>query len=459
MSTKKLQILGSFGNKVYTQPDEPADAVDGSVWIDLDETAAGDYGDADTLDGKHASDFVLATDMVAVHSDISELQTKVGDTAVSAQISNAIVNKVDKSEIGNAGITNISYTPLFGGQFSVTTVQEDGYIKPHAQASVTGIFSQHNDYRSTVNGVQYKIPCEQYFEYDDDSKLTIYNYIGNLSLYSENISGLMPTIRDVPFLIKMNADQSVDVFTSEPIELSILVERMEYTKEMMPKTLIFGQADSPIKSKVLGPYRYNTSIGVNSVSSEDGGVAIGWYNMVSGKFANAFGYRSKASGAAAHAECYDTTASGETAHAEGYSTLASGQASHAEGCITTAVGHHSHAEGNSTTAAGYASHAGGTKSEADGVASFAHGNYVKAVYPSQFIVGYGNNPQADSIFEVGNGLNEDGTSCAMADIEPATRQNAFRVTKNGVAIAQTGLQIGNTTITEAQLQQLLALIG
>lgn len=90
MSTKKLQILGSFGNKVYTQPDEPADAVDGSVWIDLDETAAGDYGDADTLDGKHASDFVLATDMVAVHSDISELQTKVGDIAVTEQINQAL---------------------------------------------------------------------------------------------------------------------------------------------------------------------------------------------------------------------------------------------------------------------------------------------------------------------------------------------------------------------------------
>ena len=37
MSTKKLQILGSLGNKIYTQPEEPIDAADGSIWLDTDE--------------------------------------------------------------------------------------------------------------------------------------------------------------------------------------------------------------------------------------------------------------------------------------------------------------------------------------------------------------------------------------------------------------------------------------
>ena len=54
MSTKKLQILGSLGNS-----------------------------DADTLDGKHASDFAAAT-------DFEDLKTLVGDEAVSTQITNAI---------------------------------------------------------------------------------------------------------------------------------------------------------------------------------------------------------------------------------------------------------------------------------------------------------------------------------------------------------------------------------
>lgn len=36
MSTKQLQILGSLGNNFYAQNDEPTDAVDGSLWVDLD---------------------------------------------------------------------------------------------------------------------------------------------------------------------------------------------------------------------------------------------------------------------------------------------------------------------------------------------------------------------------------------------------------------------------------------
>jgi hypothetical protein len=37
LSTKTLQIVGGLGNKVYVQNEEPVDAADGSVWLDLDE--------------------------------------------------------------------------------------------------------------------------------------------------------------------------------------------------------------------------------------------------------------------------------------------------------------------------------------------------------------------------------------------------------------------------------------
>ena len=57
-----------------------------------------------------------------------------------------------------------------------------------------------------------------------------------------------------------------------------------------------------------------------------------------------------------------------------------------------------------------------------------------------------NNNQPDSVFEIGN-----GTSNKL-------RSNAFRVTKDGKAIAQTALQIGDTVVTEDQLKKLLALI-
>lgn len=41
MSTKKLQLIGSLGTKIYSQNEEPTDAQDGALWIDLDEEALG----------------------------------------------------------------------------------------------------------------------------------------------------------------------------------------------------------------------------------------------------------------------------------------------------------------------------------------------------------------------------------------------------------------------------------
>ena len=63
---------------------------------------------ADTIDGKHAIDFATATEMNAAQSNISDLQTKVGDTLVADQITNAIANKVDK--VDGKGLSTNDYT-------------------------------------------------------------------------------------------------------------------------------------------------------------------------------------------------------------------------------------------------------------------------------------------------------------------------------------------------------------
>ena len=51
-------------------------------WEELGGTSPADGGNADTLDGKHASEFASAT-------DVADLQTKVGYTSVSEQIAAA----------------------------------------------------------------------------------------------------------------------------------------------------------------------------------------------------------------------------------------------------------------------------------------------------------------------------------------------------------------------------------
>lgn len=146
---------------------------------------------------------------------------------------------------------------------------------------------------------------------------------------------------------------------------------------------------------------------------------------------------------------------GKYSYTEGFNGIASGNYSHAEGCNTSSSGDTSHAEGYGTSSGGMYSHAEGCNTSAYGNMSFAGGNRTKTTAAAQFAVGYGNDPQADSIFEVGNGLDADGNPNNAKYTEPATRQNAFRVTQGGVALAQTGLGIGNTSITEDQLIALI----
>lgn len=188
--------------------------------------------------------------------------------------------------------------------------------------------------------------------------------------------------------------------------------------------------------------------------------AEGYKTAATGNASHSEGEGTQANGAMSHAEGSATKAFGNCSHAEGNTTNATGDASHAEGVNTVAVGNCSHAEGNQTLSNAEMSHAGGDHSEvvANGRAAFAHGCYTRALQPSQFVVGYGNDPCEDSIFEVGNGTLQSNDP-ANNGTEPYTRQNAFRVTQDGVAVVQTALKIGGTPITEAQLQALLNLLS
>lgn len=177
-------------------------------------------------------------------------------------------------------------------------------------------------------------------------------------------------------------------------------------------------------------------------------------------YAHAEGNKSQASGKYSHAEGNTTTASGMYSHTEGNTTTASSDYAHAEGNGSTASGVCSHAEGQGTTALGKYSHAEGNFTKASGDFSHTSGSCTQATHSCQYAVGCGNDPQADSLFEVGNGLNAEGNliddTTTVFDLK--TRRNAFRVTNTGYAIAQTALQIGETAITEGQLKQLIQLI-
>lgn len=241
----------------------------------------------------------------------------------------------------------------------------------------------------------------------------------------------------------------------------------------------YGTTASKVSSHAEGTY--TTASGDNSHAEGRKSTASGAQSHAEGSStvaskmcAHAEGNSTKASHQNAHAEGNDTTASGPSSHSEGTSTSASGDASHAEGSWTKAIGtfahaegvktsaegEESHAEGNGSTASGSCSHAEGYSTTASGFCSHASGFLTQATHSCQYAVGCGNDPQADSLFEVGNGLNAEGNLIddAATAFELKTRRNAFRVTNTGYAIAQTALQIGETAITEGQLKQLIQLI-
>lgn len=220
---------------------------------------------------------------------------------------------------------------------------------------------------------------------------------------------------------------------------------------------VFSHAEG-ISTKASGNFSH--AEGGVSTASNKYAHAEGFLTEAIGYAVHAEGSKSIADGIFSHAEGNNTTATGNQSHAEGNGTTASGECAHAEGDGATASGNYSHAEGINTLSKGESSHAEGSNTEAKGKYSHASGFCTQATHSCQYAVGCGNDPQADSLFEVGNGLNAEGNLIddAATAFELKTRRNAFRVTNTGYAIAQTALQIGETAITEGQLKQLIQLI-
>ena len=137
-------------------------------------------------------------------------------------------------------------------------------------------------------------------------------------------------------------------------------------------------------SEVFNNY---TNMAANEYSHAEGSgtKALGDQSHAEGSGTKALGFHShaecsstEASGDCSHAEGMNTTASGESSHAEGSMTTASSSASHAEGSNTRASGNDSHAEGSDTTASSSASHAEGSNTRASGNHSHAEGYWSEA---------------------------------------------------------------------------------
>ena len=178
--------------------------------------------------------------------------------------------------------------------------------------------------------------------------------------------------------------------------------------------------------------------GVETEASGNASFTYGEKTVASGEHSFAGGKGTEASGAQAHTEGNATKATGVQSHAEGNGTKATAARSHAEGGSTVASGEYSHAEGRESTSSGTNSHAGGYQSESAGNCSFAHGYAVQTNNNYQAAFGNYNLPEQTAVLMIGYG-------------SVSQRKNVFTVYRDS------SIKIGNTKITEAQLQKLLAL--
>lgn len=239
--------------------------------------------------------------------------------------------------------------------------------------------------------------------------------------------------------------------------------------------------------------------GNSTTASANQAHAEGDGTTASGTDSHAEGGATKATATDSHAEGCQTEANGANSHAEGGAGIANGANSHvegwqcqttvqagnahAEGANTTASGNQAHAEGASTTASGANSHAEGAGTVAYGMSQHAQGRYNQSHDPVNAEIeaweagksyDYGDvictngtvygclEPNSDDVFTarkwstmgnskvafmIGNGVSND------------IRHTGFAILWDGSVMARKKIVIGNTTITESQLQALLALLN
>jgi hypothetical protein len=92
LSTKKIQIIGSLGsggNKIYTQNDEPTNAADGTLWVDLDAEGGAENGGVSVSIDTTLTQSGKAADAKAVGDVLATKQPK-GNYATESNISTSI---------------------------------------------------------------------------------------------------------------------------------------------------------------------------------------------------------------------------------------------------------------------------------------------------------------------------------------------------------------------------------
>lgn len=198
-------------------------------------------------------------------------------------------------------------------------------------------------------------------------------------------------------------------------------------------TFATGQS-SHAEGSNLEKNRYNEIVFEDPRNVEIYDEATGDYTTITVAGSQAFGLNS-------HAEGCSTLAYGKNSHTEGYHTVAAANESHAEGCGSEASGNFSHTEGFETKANGSASHAEGYTTTAGGLYSHAEGyrttarnlaSHVSGKYNAAMTTGGSTSNTTGTAFVIGNGTSNSALS------------NAFSVQYSGIVKAKSTITASTT---------------
>ena len=327
-----------------------------------------------------------------VNAAISNLNTLVGDTAVSTQISTAIAGLVDSSPDTLNTLNELAAALGDDPNFATTVATEIGK-KVDKTTTINGKALSSNITLSASDvGVGYAV-CNTEAEVKD--------LVATLSGYTLTNGGIVAVkfANDVPYAPYLNINNQ----GAKPVY---------YHGTWVPKYAIYAGdiATFIYANGVYNLLSIDNHIGIRVTSDEAITTRMAKkendsYNF--GKYSFTHGLNTAASGEASHAEGNETNASGNVSHAEGYRTTASGKASHAEGESTVAQGDFSHAEGGYTAANSKYSHVEGAYNIRDNSGTTTtRGTYVH-------IVGNGtaNNARSNA-----HTLDWDGTAWYAGDV-------------------------------------------
>lgn len=242
---------------------------------------------ADTVDGKHASEFASAT-------DLSDLQGKVGDVAVSEQISTAIADKVDK--VDGKGFSTNDYTDeektkLAGIETGATKTTIDSELSSTSVNPVqnkviaTALDTKLDKSGGTMTG---DLNLNGDLNFSQGNHLTFSNSTGNGGAYiiEESSSDDLPVIT----LYGVNGDEAVAIDgVATPTS-----NGQAANKAYVDSTLASGNAGSATKlattryidgvafNGTANVTRYATCSTVAATAAKTASITAGTFNLTTG---------------------------------------------------------------------------------------------------------------------------------------------------------------------------------